>query len=76
MTHGLRRLRVAAKKRKVKPKPMLNAQGVTRAEDLLKSEKKRETLEQYQERMALGHHFAAIEQDDWDAFSTAFPLSD
>jgi hypothetical protein len=55
---------------------MLNAQGVTRAEDLLKAEKKRETLEQYKERMALGHHFAAIEQEDWDAFSTAFPLPD
>jgi hypothetical protein len=61
-------------KRKSKPRPMRNAQGATRAEDLLKPEGKRESLEQYQERMTLGHHFAALEQDDWDAFSTAFPL--
>ena len=60
--------------KRTKPRPMRNAQGSSRAEDLLKPEGKHESLEQYQERMALGHHFSAIEQEDWDAFTEAFPL--
>ncbi|MDA7583740.1 hypothetical protein N8739_00670 [Luminiphilus sp.] len=55
---------------------MLNTHGVTRAEDLLKLEGKRESLDAYKERMRLGHQYAAIEQEDWEAFSTAFPLPD
>ena len=61
-------------KRRAKPRPMRNAQGATRAEDLLKPEGKRESLEQYQERMTLGHQYAAEELAAWEAFTEAFPL--
>ena len=60
-------------KRRAKPRPMLS-KGATRAEDLLKPEGKRESLEQYQERMTLGHQYAAEELAAWEAFTEAFPL--
>ena len=47
-----------------KPKPMLNASGVTRAGDLIKLERKRESLADFKERMRLGHHYAGIELED------------
>lgn len=51
---------------------MLNASGVTRAEDLIKLERK--SLADFQKRMRLGHHYAGIELEDCAAFSIASPL--
>jgi hypothetical protein len=60
-------------KRKVKPR--LNKHGVTMGEELLKSERKRETLEDYKARVALGLQYAAEEQAAWEDFCNTFPLT-
>ena len=56
-----------------KYKPMLNAEGVTRAEDLIKPET-RESFEDYEKRVAFGYECVASDQAGWEAFCAAFPL--
>lgn len=61
-------------KKKPKYKVILNSQGVTRGEDLLKPEG-RETLEQYKARTKAGHEAVAQDQEDWEALCKVLPLS-